>query len=169
MPEPRFTEAASNVPFFTAVSRFSPSRCIPGNFSCKTRPHFRIARQAFHRIFRCVHFSTKADLRFVHKQVPLDHSCGLISYPTQKKPPMKKISRRTPPPNIPPEKPAANHSLKSKPESMLTVKKQTARGLLALVQAYHGQGIFTRIFHRQILRPTDYFSGLLAILPPFLG
>ncbi|MDD6999479.1 MAG: hypothetical protein PUI57_08635, partial [Oscillospiraceae bacterium] len=65
----------------------------------------------------------------MHKQVPLDHSCDLISYPTQK--------------------PAANHSLKSKPESMLTVKKQTARGMLALVQAYHGQGIFTRIFHRQ--------------------
>ena len=54
-------------PLFTAVSRFSPSRCIPGNFSCKTRPHFPIARQAFHRIFRCVHFSTKADLRFVQQ------------------------------------------------------------------------------------------------------
>lgn len=98
-----------------------------------------------------------------------DHSCDLISYPTQKKPPMKKISRRTLPPNAPPEKPAANHSLKSKPESMLTVKKQTARGMLALVQAYHGQGIFTRIFHRQILRSIHHFSGLLAILPPFLG
>lgn len=156
-------------PLFTAVSRFSPSRCIPGNFPCKTRPHFPIARQAFHRIFRCVHFSTKADLRFVQRQVPLDHSSDLISYPTQKKPPMKKISRRTLPPNAPPEKPAANHSLKSKPESMLIVKKQTARGMLALVQAYHGQGIFTRIFHRQILRSIHHFSGLLAILPPFLG
>ena len=89
--------------------------------------------------------------------------------PRKRSPPMKKISRRTPPPNIPPEKPAANHSLKSEPESMLTVKKQTARGMLALVQAYHGQGIFTRIFHRQILRSIHHFSGLLAILPPFLG
>lgn len=140
-----------------------------GELLVQNPPAFSHCEAGFHRIFRCVHFSTKADLRFVHKQLPLDHSCDLISYPTQKKPPMKKISRRTLPPNVPPEKPAANHSLKSKPESTLPVKKQTARGMLALVQAYHGQGIFTRIFHRQILRSIHHFSGLLAILPPFLG
>lgn len=58
MPEPRFIEAASNVPFFTAVSRFSPSRCILGDFSCKTCPYFRVSGQTFHRILRRIHFST---------------------------------------------------------------------------------------------------------------
>ena len=67
MPEPRFIEAASNVPFFTAVSRFSPSRCTVGEFSCKTCPQFRVSRRIFHRIFRRIHFSTGADLRFVQK------------------------------------------------------------------------------------------------------
>ena len=130
MPEPRFIEAASNVQFFTAVSRFSPSRCILGDFSCKTCPQFRVSRR----------ISTGFSGAFTF---PPGRVCVLC---------------RSPPVKL---------HLK-KPDKRPT-KKQTARGLLALVQAYHGQGIFTRIFHRRILRPTDYFSGLLAILPPFLG
>lgn len=142
---------------FRGTSRAKPARIFPLRGRLST---------GFFGVFT---FPPRQICVLCNKQVPLDHSCDLISYPTQKKPPMKKISRRALPPNVPPEKPAANHSLKSKPESMLTVKKQTARGMLALVQAYHGQGIFTRIFHRQILRSIHHFSGLLAILPPFLG
>ena len=67
MPEPRFIEAASNVPFFTAVSRFPPSRCILGDFSCKTCPQFRVSGRIFHRILWRIHFSTGAGLRFVQK------------------------------------------------------------------------------------------------------
>ena len=130
MPEPRFIEAASNVPFFTAVSRFPLPGARWGSFRAKPARSF---------VFRG-RLSTGFSGAFTF---PPGRVCVLC---------------RSPPVKL---------HLK-KPDKRPT-KKQTARGLLTLVQAYHGQGIFTRIFHRQILRPTDYFSGLLAILPPFLG